>query len=154
MQRFGFRFISGFIIDVLVLQTVTSLNISGGPLRRSPYLWPFTDYSMYATVHYEGDLIPREVMLVEFDDGESEKVKHSDFQIGFWMFPFALASLEQGYVDALRKLAELHESLHGRRIVAFRLEDHAVMYTGDGLRDVDPIFVSEVRFDDEPGGRE
>ena len=67
------RLISIIIVGALLLQFLAVL------LRTGPWLYPFINYPMYATAHYEGDRIAYEhTVYAIFDDGTERAFKSDD----------------------------------------------------------------------------
>ena len=79
------RLISIFIVGALVLQFLAVV------LRTGPWLYPFINYPMYATAHYEGDRIAFEhTVYTTFDDGTEVAFKSADLDpspafFSFWV---------------------------------------------------------------------
>jgi hypothetical protein len=79
------KLISIFIVTALVLQFLAVL------LRTGPWLYPFINYPMYATAHYEGDRISYEyTVYATFDDGTEGAFKSVDLDsspafFGYWV---------------------------------------------------------------------
>lgn len=79
------RLISIIIVGALLLQFLAVL------LRTGPWLYPFINYPMYATAHYEGDRIAYEhTVYAVFDDGterafKSDELASSPFFFEYWV---------------------------------------------------------------------
>ena len=79
------RLISIFIVGALVLQFLAVV------LRTGPWLYPFINYPMYATAHYEGDRIAFEhTVHASFADGSESAFKSADltslpFFFDYWV---------------------------------------------------------------------
>ena len=90
------RLISIFIVGALVLQFLAVL------LRTGPWLYPFINYPMYATAHYEGDRIAYEhTVHARFADGSESAFKSADltslpFFFDYWVKAMA-AMAEDSY---------------------------------------------------------
>lgn len=79
------KLISIVIVGALVLQFLAVI------LRTGPWLYPFINYPMYATAHYEGDRIAYEhTVYATFDDGTETAYKSVDLDsspyfFGYWV---------------------------------------------------------------------
>lgn len=79
------RLVSAIIVGALVLQFLAVV------LRTGPWLYPFINYPMYATAHYEGDRIAFEhTVHATFADGTESAFKSADltslpFFFDYWV---------------------------------------------------------------------
>jgi hypothetical protein len=72
---------TGVIVAVLALQSVAVLARSG------KWAWPFIDYPMYASSHYEGERIPaRHVIYGITADGRELELTRDNIGVNLWLF--------------------------------------------------------------------
>ena len=90
------RLVSAIIVGALVLQFLAVV------LRTGPWLYPFINYPMYATAHYEGDRIAYEhTVHARFADGSESAFKSADltslpFFFDYWVKAMAAMAEDPG----------------------------------------------------------
>ena len=161
------RLISIIIVGALLLQFLAVL------LRTGPWLYPFINYPMYATAHYEGDRIAYEhTVYAIFDDGterafQSEDLVPSPAFYTYWVKAMVTMS-EDSYTlgdksaawsatqpglrrwlkdtlgsneKAARRFIDVFtsriESMTGKTVVGYRIEDAPIILTQAGFVDAD-----------------
>jgi len=81
------RLLSLVIAAVLVLQTAASFDIFPKLFSRPSYvLWPFMNYPMYRTAHYEGTVIARFHVLGQTAERVEVELTPEDFGLNFRKF--------------------------------------------------------------------
>lgn len=138
MRKARFALVSLFIVGVLGAQTIASFGLQHGPIADDPWLWPFLGYPMYRIPHYEGDRLSRYRMFGILADSSEVAVTPSNLGTSFWTFrrfAFALQNRDQQEIEVL---ADLYEQRHGRRPMAFRLEDHPLVLRHSGVTEGQP----------------
>ena len=127
--------ISIVIIFVLTLGAISALNFKliYKPLRGSPDLWPFLDYPMYSTAHYEGEEIEHYAVFGTLEDATEVPILPEDFGLHFWIFrrTFVFAMLGDDQKQ-IKDYAELYNSRHNKYLTGLRLENHPLILSGNG----------------------
>lgn len=126
--------VSLVVVVVLGTQAVAALGLTPGPVEKSPFLWPFLDYPMYSTAHYEGEGIPRYRVVGTTADGREMEIDRETLGTDFWIFrnAFLFSFRYPGMRDELPPGVELFETRHGVRLIAVRLENRPLVLTRDG----------------------
>jgi len=84
-----FRLISCVIIVALGLQIVAVVS------RPGKWLWPFTDYPMYAQSHQERERIPAKHLVTGLTaDGQEIPITFKDVGVNLWVFERWAGALE------------------------------------------------------------
>jgi len=125
---------SGVIVLVLFLQAIAALGLTPGPIEKTPFLWPFLDYPMYSTPHYEGDAIPRYRVVGTTADGREMQIDPETLGADFWIFRNAFLFPFRFRADRgeLEPGVELFERRHGVTLVEVRLEDRPIVLSRSG----------------------
>jgi hypothetical protein len=126
--------VSGVVVAVLAVQAIAAFGLTPGPVEKSPFLWPFLDYPMYSTPHYEGDGIPRYRVLAVTADGEELEVTPAALGSDFWIYrnAFLFSFFYPGMRDELEPGVELLERRHGVTVLEVRLENRPLLLTREG----------------------
>lgn len=137
--------ISGIIGTVLSLQAMAAFQITPGPIERSPWLWPFLDYPMYATPHYPGDSIQRPAVHGVLEDASEVRIEPSDLGFDFWWFRRGLIfDLLGRDTSRIRGYAELYADRQGRSLEALRLYYRPVVIDEAGFDTLPTVRVRSI----------
>jgi hypothetical protein len=80
-DRFQMKVATSVIVIVLTVQAVAILARSG------KWAWPFIDYPMYASSHYEGERIPaRHTVYGITADGHQLELTRNNIGVNLWLF--------------------------------------------------------------------
>jgi hypothetical protein len=89
--------------------------------------WPFTDYPMYASSHYEGErIVASHLIFATTDDGEEVEISANDLGLNIWQFlswANQLVAWNEGASDAAvapqRNLPSLHSWIRSTAFAAW-----------------------------------
>ena len=164
-QQTQMRLASLVIVFVLAFQFMAVM------LRSSVWIWPFTDYPMYATIHQEGERVSaRHFIYATTVDGGEIEISPEDVGVNIFLFerwgrqlmdaPAAEAKPPGGIKGWLKSTAlfrllkgkdaaditeifvALAEQNLGVDIVKLRVEDTPYIVTRDGFAPATPAVVS------------
>jgi hypothetical protein len=140
------RLLSLVIAAVLVLQTAASFDIFPKLFSRPSYvLWPFMNYPMYRTAHYEGTVIARFHVLGQTAERVEVELTPEDFGLNFRKFQdIAIPAIRRRDVAQVAMFAEIYREKSGNRLVGIRVEQHGDILTRDGLRPAPPAELATV----------
>ena len=116
-----------------------------GEALKPPSAWPFLDYRMYAITHYEGDQILRERVFASLQASSEVEVLPGSLGVNYWQFQNGLISdLLAGDRERVLEWVDVYESRHGGRIVSLRVENHPLVFSGDGVEVAKPVLLTEL----------
>jgi len=126
--------VTGVVLAVLAVQGIAAFGLTPGPVEKAPFLWPFLDYPMYSTPHYEGDGIPRYEVSAVTADGREMEITPETLGSDFWIFrnAFLFSFFYPGMRDELEPGVELLEQQHDVTILEVRLENRPLLLTREG----------------------
>jgi hypothetical protein len=145
-KRYHAHAISFVIIAILALQAIALFK----PIRRAA--WPFVNYPMYATPHYEGDNLSVEVLVfADFADGTSAEIRPGDVGLNWFKFFYQArciaglhGSCSQPELYA-RQLAELYEERTNKRIVRMTAKSYPAVLTRNGMQPAESVVLGTVQ---------
>lgn len=145
--------ISLFIAACLVVQAVASSGKRPGPFEYSPYQWPFIDYPMYSSAHYEGEEVSRLLLIGIRPDSTKIEIEPDD--LGLTFFPYLRGPI-RAVRDSSRSAASVFRDIfaerHGVEVVGFEVLDRPIMITRDGYHPGPPKTVASLSFDEPVAG--
>jgi len=135
------------IAVTLVLQGLASFTLTPGPIEDPPFMWPFLDYPMYSRPWYAGDPIERRVVIGILGDSSEVLIEPEDMGVTFWQFNnFLNPAIVRGNPAQADPYRSVYEARSGQRLLGFRLEDHPLIITHDGLVDGSPTVLGTLSF--------
>ncbi len=140
--------ISAFIVFVIGIQAMAGARLRG-PLKPDPDRWPFLSYPMYRAAHFPGDAIPRHRVFGILEDSSDVQITPETLGTNFWIWQRRLVhALDPVDPTDLRAMAELHESRGGAPASGFRLENHPLVLSEEGVEDGAAEVIRTVWLDD------
>jgi len=144
--------ISAFIAFVIGLQAMAGTRIRG-PLKPDPDRWPFLSYPMYRKVHFPGDAIPRHRVFGILEDSSEVHITPETLGTNFWIWQRRLVhALDPVDSADLRAMAALYESRDGTPVSGFRLENHPLILSAEGVEEGAAEVIRTVWLDDLVSG--
>ncbi len=129
-------FATGIIVLFLSLQGAATFAFI------DKLLWPFMDYPMYSWPRKEGDTIDRFHLFGILEDSTDVPIRAEDLDLNFWEFLWGpIDAMRKGELASLSTYAQEYQAHHGRRVVGFRLENHAFVMTRTGVKTAQPQVV-------------
>lgn len=124
--------VSTVIVVVLTTQVVVSLVLFPfvNHLRKT---WPFLDFPMYSTAHYDGDRISRRSVLGIRPDGSEVEISGSDFGIGAWDFRQFTNALERNNHEIVLSFVHSYESTRNELLSEIRFVDRGQIFRRTGV---------------------
>ena len=136
------------ILVALTLQGLAAFEIRIGPIERPPFMWPFLDYPMYTRARYAGDALERQVVVGILEDSTESIIAPDDLGVTFWQFQnFLNPAILSGDRALARAYKSIYEERFGGSLLAFRLENHPLTMTDEGLREAPPVVLGSLFFE-------
>lgn len=140
--------VSAFVVFVIGLQAMAGARIRG-PLKPDPDRWPFLSYPMYRGAHFPGEAIPRYRVFGILEDSSEVQITPEALGTNFWIWERRLAqAIDPVDTDDLRAMATLYESRSGASVSGFRLENHPLVLSQEGVEDGTAEVIRVVWLDD------
>ena len=142
--------LSAFILLVIGLQAMAGARIRG-PLKPDPDRWPFLGYTMYTRAHFPGEPIPRHRVFGILGDSSEVEVNPEALGAHYWIWEKRLVrAFDPVDPSDLRAMAALYHARRGERLLGFRLEDHPLLLTDEGIEEGASEVLASVWLDDLP----
>lgn len=136
------------VLVTITFQALASFQIQFGPIEGSPFLWPFLDYPMYTGAHYAGEPLERQVVVGILADSSEVMIAPADLGVTFWQFQnFLNPAILDGHRDRADVYRGIYEERYGEYLIGFRLEDHPLILTEEGLVEGEPVELGALFFD-------
>lgn len=136
------------ILTALTLQGLASFSITFGPIENPPFMWPFLDYPMYTRARYAGDAIERQVVVGILEDSSEVVIAPGDLSVTFWQFQnFLNPAIVRGDRARASAYKRIYEERFDGSLVAFRLEDHPLIVTEEGLEEGPTVVLGSLSFE-------
>ncbi len=149
--------LSALIVFVVGLQALITFRVLCPPeairplafLRAAcaPALYPFIDYPMYWTPHYQGESISQPMAVGILADGREVLIQPEDLNLHFWLHQEFLVALDQGVMDEIELYVKRYQDLQGVKLAGIRLENHPVSIDEDGIQTEEVHIMREYFFE-------
>jgi hypothetical protein len=132
-NHFPVSFKKSFVVIpsfVIILFLLLQMGIT---LRIFPAVWPFENYPMFSSVHYDGESKEQWRIIGRLEDGREVSIKAQDLGLDIKLFNRQfLKALQDNNREAIENGVALYQRRQGRQLIEIRLENHPLRLSKGG----------------------